>query len=163
MISHLPITPRSLDPSIRITYHPRVKKVSQSGFYTKTTNYVFSQRITIFNTKSTAINNVKIIDQVPVSEDSLITVKLVSPSLVAPFSDATMSGGGELKVPPPVKVSSGVVVQWDGADEPGNDVEGLGKDGKFHWVCSVPSQGKVNLLLQWEVTAPVRTDIAGLY
>lgn len=156
--------PLGLDPSIRITYHPRVKKVSQSGFYTKTTNYVFSQRITIFNTKSTAISNVKIIDQVPVSEDSLITVKLLSPPLVAPFSDSTLSSsGGELKVPPPVKVSSGVVVQWDGADEPGNDVEGLGKDGKFYWVCAVPSQGKVNLLLQWEVTAPVRTDIAGLY
>jgi hypothetical protein len=139
-----------------------VKRVSQSGFYTKTTNYVFSQRISIFNTKSTEIKNVKIIEQIPVSEDSLITVKLVSPPLVAPFSDSTLSSG-ELKVPPPVNVSSGVVVQWDGADEPGNDLEGLGKDGKFHWVCSVPSQGKVNLLLQWEVTAPVRTDIVGLY
>lgn len=155
--------PLGLDPSIRITYHPRVKKVSQSGFYTKTTNYVFSQRITIFNTKSAAVDNVKIIDQVPVSEDSLITVKLVSPALVAPFSESKTLSGGELKVPPPVKVSPGVVVQWDGADEPGNDVEGLGKDGKFYWVCSVPSQGKVNLVLQWEVTAPVRTDIAGLY
>jgi hypothetical protein len=147
-----------------VTCHPLVKKVSQSGFYNKASNHLFSKRITIFNTKSSAINDFKVIDQVPVSEDAQINVKLVSPSLVIPDHSATTRGnnGGTPSAPPPVKVSDGVVAQWAGADEAGFDVESLGKDGKFNWVCSVPAQGTVNLLLAWEVSAPVRTTIIGL-
>jgi hypothetical protein len=48
-----------------------VKKVSQSGFYNKAANHIFSQRIAISNTKAGAINDFKVIDQVPVSEDAL--------------------------------------------------------------------------------------------
>lgn len=152
-----------LDPSIRVTYHPLVKKVSHTGFYSKISNHVFSQRITVFNTKSTPINNFKVIDQMPVSENSHINVKLVSPGLSIPdYTNSGANNGGELKAPPPVKVSDGVLAQWEGADEQGFDIEALGKDGKFNWVCSVPSQGKINLLLSWEVTAPLRTDIVGL-
>jgi len=156
--------PLGLDPSIRVTYHPRVKKVSQTGFYTKTSNHTFSQRITIFNTKSSAINDFKVIDQIPVSEDDKIDVKLVDPSLVLPNPTTTPrnNNDGEARALPPVKVSNGVIAQWEGADEPGFDVESLGKDGKFNWVCSIPAQGKVNLLLAWEVSVPTRANVVGL-
>jgi hypothetical protein len=149
----------SLDPSIRITYHPLSKKIYQSGFYQKTSNHIFSQRITVFNTKSTLIEQLKILDQIPVSEDSSITVRLNSPALVVPLANTSK---GSIKAPPPVTVSQGVVAQWDGTDDPSFDIEALGKDGKFNWVCSVPSQGKINLLLQWEVTAPTDTHVVGL-
>ena len=145
-----------------MTYHPRVKKVSQSGFYAKASNHVFSQRITIFNSKSTSINDFKVIDQVPVSEDAQIDVKLVSPSLVVPNNFATTRSNNDGESPPSVKVSDGVIAQWEGADEQGFDMESLGKDGKFNWVCSIPAQGKINLSLAWEVSAPVRTNVAGL-
>ncbi|KAF8802177.1 hypothetical protein BYT27DRAFT_7226523 [Phlegmacium glaucopus] len=154
--------PLGVDPSIRVIYHPRSKKISQSGFYTKTTNYVFSQRITVSNTKTLAIENLKIIDQAPVSEDSDITVKLVSPALGIPgegFGGGTI---GELKAPPPLRVASGVIAQWHGADEAGVEVEALGKDGKLNWVCAVPAQEKIGLVLQWEVMAPAKTAIVGL-
>lgn len=163
--------PLGVDPSIRVIYHPRSKKISQSGFYTKSTNYVFSQRITVSNTKTLPIENLKIIDQVPVSEDSDITVKLVSPALGVPgegFGGGTVSGhssstgaGGEPKVLSPLKVVSGVNAQWHGADE-GVEVEALGRDGKLNWVCAIPAQEKIGLVLQWEVTAPAKTAIAGL-
>ncbi|KAJ7792090.1 hypothetical protein B0H14DRAFT_2196188, partial [Mycena olivaceomarginata] len=39
--------PLGVDPSIRVAYHRITKKLSHSGFYTKSTNHVFSQRITV--------------------------------------------------------------------------------------------------------------------
>jgi Domain of unknown function (DUF4139) len=151
----------SVDPSIQVIYHPRSKKVFRSGICTKTTHYMFSQRITIANTKTQPIENLKIIDQVPVSEDSKITVKLVRPVLGVP-GEGFGCGSGEPKVLTPVSVASGVVAQWHGADEAGVEVEALGKDGKLNWVCAVPAQEKIGLVLQWEVLAPVNTIILGL-
>lgn len=144
-----------LDPSIRITYHPLSKKVSHSGFYSKTSNYLFSQRITVCNTKASGVSGLRVVEQVPVSESELIAVKLVSPGLSISWPDIS----GEVHA---VRVSDGVLAQWEGADEEGFDVKHLGRDGRFHWVCDVPAQGKVNLFLSWEVSAPLRTDIAGL-
>jgi len=139
-------------------------KLSQSGFYiSKTSNHVFTQRITIHNTKNTAISNFKVLEQFPVSEDSQITVKYVSPPLLIPSTPDTLNvRDASPKPPAPVKVGEGIVAQWDGADEPHFDLETLGKDGKFNWRCSVPAQAKVNLSLSWEVSAPLRTTIAGL-
>jgi REP element-mobilizing transposase RayT len=37
----------SVDLSIRITYHRVTEKLWQSSFYTKSANYVFSQRIRV--------------------------------------------------------------------------------------------------------------------
>ncbi len=63
---------------------------------------------------------------------------------------------------PPVKVSSGVAAQWDGADDSQGDITALGKDGKLNWLCSIPPQGTVNLSLQWEVLAPASITVDGL-
>ncbi|KAK7026601.1 hypothetical protein R3P38DRAFT_2527620 [Favolaschia claudopus] len=68
------------NPSIRVTYHPIIKKLSHSGSHNKSANYVFSQRITVFNTKSISIDLLKIVDQIPASQNSQIEVKLVSPA-----------------------------------------------------------------------------------
>ncbi|KAF6759168.1 hypothetical protein DFP72DRAFT_1031955 [Ephemerocybe angulata] len=160
--------PLGLDPSIRVTYLPLSKKVSQSGFMTKATNYIFTRRITLHNTKSLAIENVKVIDQIPVSENSVINVKLISPALELPDSGTLKAGWTEnkagVKIPPPAKVGQGILAQWDGAEDLSSEdeVESLGKDGKISWLCALPSQGKVTLTLQWEVSAPLRTDITGL-
>jgi hypothetical protein len=145
----------SIDPSIRITYHPRVKKMTQSGFYTKTSHHDYSQRITIFNTKTTSVERLKIIDQVPVTEDSQISVKLINPALrVLPNISRNDLA--------PMVVDEGIVAQWDGADEQDFDKASLGQNGKLNWVCSVPPQAKINLLLRWQVTAPARVTLVGL-
>ena len=118
-----------------------------------------SQRITIANTKKEPIENLKIVDQIPVSKDSKMTVKMVRPALRVP-GEGFGCGSGEPKAPPPVSVASGVVAQWHGADEAGVDVEALGKDGKLNWVCAVPAQEKIGLVLQWEVLAPVNSRLS---
>ncbi|KAJ7268031.1 hypothetical protein C8J57DRAFT_1067701 [Mycena rebaudengoi] len=154
--------PLGLDPSIRITYHPVIKKLSQSGFYTKSANYVFSQRITIFNTKSISVDRLKIIDQIPISQNSQIEVKLVNPALALP-SDGNSSVKGPPKKAQVLAVGKGVVAQWDGADEPDQEVDSLGLDRKLNFICSVASQAKVNLALEWEVTvSPASAHVVGL-
>ncbi|KAJ6554999.1 hypothetical protein DFH09DRAFT_577671 [Mycena vulgaris] len=158
--------PLGVDPSIRITYHPVIKKLSRSGFYTKTATHVFSQRITVFNTKSIPIERLKIVDHIPTSQNTQIEVKLTSPTLTLP-SDA---GGSNIKAPknssaPQVlSVAPGVKAQWDGVDEPDCAVESLGLDRKLNWICAVPSQAKINLALEWEVTvSPASAHVIGLY
>ncbi|KAJ7046404.1 hypothetical protein C8F04DRAFT_1387935 [Mycena alexandri] len=161
--------PLGVDPSIRITYHPVIKNLSQSGFYTKSANYVFSQRITVFNTKGSAIERLKIIDQIPTSQNSQIEVKLVSPALTVPTKDTTgmssinLKAAGPKATPQIVTVARGVVAQWDGVDEPDYAVEALGLDRKLNWVCSVGAQAKINLTLDWEVSvSPASVRIQGL-
>jgi len=153
--------PLGLDPSIRITYHPVLKTRSQSGFYTKSATHVFSQRITVHNTKTVAIGRLKIVDQIPISQDSQIEVRLMTPALTIPAEGSNSTSKGGVK-PQVLNVSTGVVAQWDGVDEPGSDLEALGVDRKVKWVCSIPAQGKINLSLEWEVTAPARATVVGL-
>ena len=100
-------------------------------------------------------------------------MKLVSPALGVPGEGSSGSGRtigstsekgstGELKTFSPLKVAPGVNAQWHDADDVGVEVEALGKDGKLNWVCAVPAQEKIGLVLQWEVTAPAKTPIVGL-
>ncbi|KAK7050548.1 hypothetical protein R3P38DRAFT_2865776 [Favolaschia claudopus] len=162
--------PLGVDPSIRITYHPIIKKLSHSGFYNKSANHVFSQRITVFNTKSISIDRLKIVDQIPTSQNSQIEVKLVSPALILPSENSGGSGGtlkGTSSKNPPaaqtVNVARGVVAHWDGVDEPDCAVESLGLDRKLNWICSVAAQTKINLALDWEVTvSPASVKVIGL-
>ncbi|KAF5369113.1 hypothetical protein D9615_010435 [Tricholomella constricta] len=158
--------PLGLDPSIRVTYPPRTKKLSQSGFYTKTATHVFTQHVTVFNTKPTPAEGVRIVEQVPVSEDAQIHVTLVSPALARDGSSSGGGGGsGGKEGARMVTVAKGVSAMWEGAEgaEPDLDLDSaLGRNGKFCWVCTVPPQGKINLVLQWEVAAPARTEVVGL-
>ncbi|KJA15642.1 hypothetical protein HYPSUDRAFT_48170 [Hypholoma sublateritium FD-334 SS-4] len=160
-----------LDPSVRVTYHPLSKKSAQSGLFTTNTVQSFTQRVTVHNSRAAGSGAaglaVRVVDQVPVSEDATITVKLQQPALVQPGgADGTRSlSGPDTKIALPVKVGAGVVAAWAGSEDgPGQDVdvEALGKDGKLTWTCTVPPQTKVELVLQYEISAPVKTKIAGI-
>ncbi|GLB45327.1 putative mucoidy inhibitor A [Lyophyllum shimeji] len=154
--------PLGLDPSVRVTYHPQTKKQSQSGFMTKTATHVFAQHITVHNTKNVPVEGVKVLDQIPVSEDAQIQVNLRQPAAVTsprihllPLLGLHFDGRG-------------VVASWAGADGENDGASGeeeqsaVGRDGKIAWVCQVPPQGKVELALKWEVVVPTKTDVLRL-
>ncbi|KAF9012156.1 hypothetical protein BDZ89DRAFT_1077476 [Hymenopellis radicata] len=153
-----------LDPSIRVTYHPRTTTLSQSGFYNKSSTFVYTQRITVHNTKTVRVDNVKIIDQIPISEHSDIVVKLDTPALsvIPPASTVSkLKNTAGLNPNPPVKVASGVMAQWEVDAERDHDAE-PGRDGKISWVVGVPEKEKVSVVLKWDVTAPARGHVYGL-
>ncbi|KAJ7038001.1 hypothetical protein C8F04DRAFT_388256 [Mycena alexandri] len=144
--------PLGLDPSIRISYHPVAKKLSQSGFYKKNAMHVFTQRITIHNTKNVAVEQVKIVDQIPSSRNAQIKVKLVQPALA--LDEDTVKRAEVRKTDAAVKVGAGIVARWDGGDE---------ADRRVSWTCAVPAQGKINLSLEWTVTvSPANAQVIGL-
>ncbi|KAK7039642.1 hypothetical protein R3P38DRAFT_2901055 [Favolaschia claudopus] len=158
--------PLGLDPSIRITYPPIIKKLSQTGFgfynlKQKSATHSFTQRITVHNTKSVAIEGLKIIDQIHGSRNAQIKVKLAQPALAfggegggeGTVNDADADAAGKGKAAS-VNVSKGVVAQWDGGDE---------QDRRVSWVCAVPAKGKINLTLEWTVTvSPADARVIGL-
>ncbi|KAF7768419.1 hypothetical protein Agabi119p4_7662 [Agaricus bisporus var. burnettii] len=151
--------PLGHDPSIHLTYHPRTKKTSRTGFYSKSTTQTFTQRTTIINMKTSAIEGLRVYDQFPVSEDPRVSVKYISPGLC---SEPTETTSGEIKVLDKVKGTAGICARWSGADEIDVNCETFGKDGKFEWICAIPSQGKIELQSQFEVTAPLHSQIVGL-
>ena len=155
----------SIDRAIRVTYHPRIQKASQSGtvFTQKTSNQIYSQRITVQNTKNITVRSLRVRDQIPISENSLINVKLINPPLTASPSPASSSlgklgslRGGGSKASLDMKVRA----RWAGADED-TTIEGSGKDGQLEWLFALQPQQTVNLNLDWEVAAPAGTPIYG--
>jgi tetrahydromethanopterin S-methyltransferase subunit H len=158
------------------------KTTIQTGFMTKPHRVQsFTQRVTVQNTKASALAKLKVIDQVPISEEAGILVKVVAPALTVVPS--TTSGAAStastsskekvtrplsIAVPKSVSVGHDIVAQWEGLEDVvieeghGKDVSSIA-DGKFAWVCSnITSQAKINLVLQWEVSAPTSTDVHGL-
>lgn len=109
--------------------------------------------------KTSAIEGLRVYDQFPVSEDPRVSVKYISPGL---RSEPTETTSGEIKVLDKVKGTAGICAQWSGADETDVNCETFGKDGKFEWICAIPSQGKIELQSQFEVTAPLHSQIVGL-
>ncbi|KAL1747065.1 hypothetical protein HDZ31DRAFT_80762 [Schizophyllum fasciatum] len=153
--------PLGVDPSIHVTYKPQRKKVSKSAFYAfnKSAGTEYTQEIDVFNAKRMGVD-LKVVDQIPVSQDSRISIKLINPAL--PVRTATAAQQEKPAPSPSIKVSESVRAQWDGADDPQGDAEGLGKDGKLNWVCDVQPQSHVHLTLQWEISYPGEERIAGL-
>jgi hypothetical protein len=119
-------------------------------------NHIFEQRIGIHNTKGAAMENLKVLEQFPVSEDANITVNYLSPALALPQPNKD----GEYQKVSAVKVNGQAKAQWEGADE--IEPSAVGKSGSFHWDCSIPAQGKLTLVASWEVVCPVGTDVVGL-
>ncbi|PPQ67434.1 hypothetical protein CVT26_007228 [Gymnopilus dilepis] len=149
-----------VDPTIRVTYHPRTDKVAETGFYHKSIKYSYSQRVSVHNTKPIAIEGLRITDNIPVSQDANITVTLLQPLLPVPVpaaasasASASTASSKNAAMRERVRVAEGVKAQWVGADDKDVDAGSLGKDGHFEWVCDVPAMGKMGLVLEYEVVS----------
>jgi hypothetical protein len=127
-----------LDPSIFVTYRPISKKYSKM---LRARNYIFSQCITIHTIQSQAIDNLTTVNPIPDSEAALSCAPARSFGAWYSFAGLVPQHTKENKKP---DIRVPLLMNLDG-------VENLGTDGKLNWVCSVPSQGKNTLTLQWEL------------
>jgi len=144
--------PLGVDTSIRLTHYPRTTKATKSGFYSKSKTHAYSQRITVFNTRIQPVQNVIVLSQVPVSQDSAITVKTTNPALPSPAQQTGTTNSSDSKTSADVvRVSSSVSAEWE-------DI----KEGRFKWTVKLAPQEKVMLELEWEVSAAADVIINGL-
>ena len=71
----------SVDKGITVKYHPRQTITSKRGMVlNKSTVQGYVQLITIRNLKSTPLQKLTILDQIPISEDKSIIVTMISPN-----------------------------------------------------------------------------------
>ncbi|KAF4607936.1 hypothetical protein EYR40_000272 [Pleurotus pulmonarius] len=143
------------------------KETFPTGPTNKTTTTAYSRQATIRNTKSIAIEDLKILDRIPVSGDSQIVVKLINPALCLPAPPKTERGPldgvkayqfetTKLSSTLPLKVSENVTAQWEGEE----GEMGTGSDGRLSWLCTIPPQGMVSVNVQWEESTPTGMTLA---
>ncbi|KAH8810146.1 hypothetical protein DL96DRAFT_1716865 [Flagelloscypha sp. PMI_526] len=141
-----------LDPTVRTVYAPLQKKSSTASNFltqTKTSTTIYTQRIEVTNTKpATTLSSVRIIDHVPVSQNSEVLVKLVKPSLAAIDTIKEKTKVEKVTV---LDKPTTILAYWSLAD---------GSDGKLEWMLpNLPPKEKVELVLSWEVTAPEKVRL----
>ena len=129
----------STDDAIRLTYHPRSKKLNKSGILTKVNDTVYHQKITIHNSTQRFIEALRLYDQIPIAEDSSINVKLLEPSLPAtdslnPDIPATLQ-----------RFSDGISARWASTDLNADEREtSVGREGVIEWQVNLKPGAKVS-------------------
>ncbi|CAE6433400.1 hypothetical protein ACGC1H_001521 [Rhizoctonia solani] len=146
-----------IDPALRVTYplvntHKRTR--SQTGFnfpgrqkQPKQATTKYSQQVTIRNTRATAVQDLHILDHVPVSNDSTVKVNVTSPQGLRennrPTEDETTEK--EKRDEKWAHPQKGVRARWAPPD--------MGGEGAIEWVCAIGAGEELELKLGWEVSA----------
>ncbi|KAL4796702.1 hypothetical protein BDV19DRAFT_360275 [Aspergillus venezuelensis] len=127
-----------VDPGIEVKYSkPVVKPLSGGLFFNKENGAKFRRSVWVKNSKSVAVDLV-VNDQVPVSEDEKLAVKLLTPRIEE-------EGAGV-----PIDMEKGK----------GEGVATLLKNGEVKWMLRLEAQKEVKLLLEYEARVPSGSDVA---
>ncbi|KAG9125822.1 hypothetical protein FRC07_006050 [Ceratobasidium sp. 392] len=145
------------DPALRVTYPP-VRTLNhttpQSTFLSRKDDAnrniaTYSQRITMRNPSSAVAPGLHVYDHIPVSTDTVINVKVLSPAGLGPVVLPASETIGKInsKSRDWVHVRQGVKARWAPLD--------VGGEGTVEWVCDLGVAEEIELELSWEVSAPV--------
>lgn len=154
--------PLGTDSAMRVTYAPvRAYKrtTTPSGFAfpgrqkePRQNIMAYSQRITIRNSRTAAVPAVRVLDHVPVSNDSKVKVNVVAPRGLKneTVSKEDVGEKRSSQLLSWVELRKGVQARWAPAD--------VGGEGAIEWTCAIDAGREVELELGWEVSAPVGTN-----
>ena len=130
----------------------------------KSTVQGYSQLITIRNLKSTALQKLTIMDQIPISEDRSIVVNLVSPPKenVINVSDKEISSGltsfGSGSMSSKASIRMSVSEKAEKAEKEKDRILWNSDTGKVTWdFIEVKEKRTVEVKLEWEVVSGDRT------
>ncbi|KAF9521349.1 hypothetical protein CPB83DRAFT_865550, partial [Crepidotus variabilis] len=166
--------PLGPDPSIVVIYHANEEHFQTSPTTSRSSVHSYTQRITVQNNKSVPLENLKITERVPISDDGGITLELISPALTLPSKSGSPSSSmtsswqdgrgspSNSNVRERLYLGKGVQAQWDKADEDHVDGKEIAKTGKLNWLLDISPMKSVDLVLQFEVMYPSRLSLFGL-
>jgi len=168
-----------IDSSVRVTYHPQTKKISNptGGFISAArVSTTFHQSISVKNARPLPLSRLVVKDQVPISTHAQIRVTVFDPQL--PEVHSSKAGGGTIKASSAANASAGsssasalkeVVVggngdvraRWartseesEGMNVAGSNGGDVNTEGLMEWICRVDANSAVDLKLGWEVNVP---------
>jgi len=144
----------SVDKGITVKYHPRqVIKSKRGMMLNKSTVQCYSQLITIRNLKSTPLQKLTLMDQIPISEDKSITVNVLSPSKDQMISVADLDKAGGILTSTMSKGSLRLSISEKGEKEKDKIVYNP-DTGKITWdFFDVKVKKVIEIKLEWEVVS----------
>lgn len=134
-----------IDPTIRVIYPKPDVKRSTSGVFTKESSTAYTRSITVVNTRGPSsaggkAARLRVLDQVPVSEDDKLRVEIVQPRGLVEGGAGVSAGAQDATVK-------------DGKDW-GKAVATLRKGGEVKWDVELNAGKSVKLGLEYDVSLP---------
>lgn len=136
------------------------------GVHKKYTHKTYNHQITIHNTRPTPIQNLHIIDNIPVSQDDRIEINLLEPDLSLPGAEGTSfqenvsvsendhGDGQEEASSHGMQPKPRVTAQWDSDGDPNVDENVAGENGRVNWTVALDSQETITLALRYKMSYP---------
>jgi uncharacterized protein (TIGR02231 family) len=172
-----------VDPAVRITYPPKVRKQATQGFFGKQSTTHIEQSVFVRNTRPNAIT-VQIYDQVPMSEEDRLKVVLMEPSGVSGMqaSGSTVAAAqtaavhaastskrksvfGLLAAPASASTStSKLPEEWEGEELVVTGVDAPRVDEKMvlEWVVVIDPGKQLGVRFAYDVSVPLGETVLGI-
>ena len=136
-----------VDPAIQVIYSkPKVRRAT-TGYFNKEDCAIFTRVCRINNTKSSPVSLV-VLDQIPVSEDERIRVRLIEPK--------GLDKGDSAKIGADVSIDPKRAKDW------GKGTVHINKDGEIKWVITLQKTVDIRLILEYEAKIPSGLEVVGL-
>ena len=132
-----------VDPGIYVDYAKPAVRRATTGFFNKEDCAIFTRVCRIRNTKHGKVN-IAMFDQVPVSEDERLRIRILEPKGLDKEGDSTRLGSEISKGP------------W------GNGKVTMGKTGEIRWDMTLEKNVEVKITLEYEAKIPTGQKIVGL-
>ncbi|KAK2750619.1 hypothetical protein FQN57_002690 [Myotisia sp. PD_48] len=137
-----------VDPGLQVTYaKPKVRRAT-TGFFNKEDCAIFTRVCRINNTKTTAVK-ITVFDQIPVSEDERLRIRMIEPKGVEKEGDVSSISASVCSNPKQKKT-------W------GKGTVSIAKEGEVKWVINLAAGTGIKLVLEYEAKIPSGQKMVGL-
>jgi len=138
--------PLGIDPNVSITLHPQTEETQEPRgriFGSKSVKTTTSRSVTVKNERGLAIERLILKDQVPVTNEPKVKIRIISP--------AGLQDIGERSLKHVVVEGNKIAARWSPLSQ---NEDKANEEGFIDWICRVDAADSLNVKLSWEVKAP---------
>lgn len=138
-----------VDPGIQVTYAKPTVRRATTGFFNKEDCAIFTRVCRINNTKGTAVS-LMVYDQIPVSEDERLRIRVIEPKGISTEGDSANLGAD-------ICANASKTKDWGKGDVR------MGKNGEVRWQITLEKGAEIKLALEYDARIPSGQKMVGLY